>query len=150
MAATGREAIGSMGDDTPLAVLSNRSKPLYAYFRQLFAQVTNPPIDPIREELVMSLVSFIGPRPNILDPDNSGPNMRLEVSQPILTFDDMEKIRSAESLTNGEFRRRLSFDNVLPRDLGCNRYGSRIGTLCASADRYRSQGKCEHYRSDRS
>jgi glutamate synthase (NADPH/NADH) large chain len=53
---------GSMGNDTPLAVLSNKNKPLYNYFKQLFAQVTNPPIDPIREELVMSLVSFIGPR----------------------------------------------------------------------------------------
>src|SRR5208282_4457419 len=71
MAATGVEAIGSMGDDTPLAVLSDRPRPLYAYFRQLFAQVTNPPIDPIREETVMSLVSFIGPRPNILGLDES-------------------------------------------------------------------------------
>src|SRR5439155_188040 len=64
MALAGEEAIGSMGDDAPLAVLSDRAKPLYSYFRQLFAQVTNPPIDPIREQLVMSLVSFIGPRPN--------------------------------------------------------------------------------------
>jgi glutamate synthase (NADPH/NADH) large chain len=104
MAATGQEAIGSMGDDTPLAVLSGRPKPLYSYFRQLFAQVTNPPIDPIREETVMSLVSFIGPRPNILGLDESGPNMRLEVSQPILTFEDMEKLRRAEELTRGYFR----------------------------------------------
>ena len=96
MALTSQEAIGSMGDDSPLAVLSDRPKPLYGYFRQLFAQVTNPPIDPIREESVMSLVSFIGPRPNVLDPDGSGPNMRLEVSQPILTFEDIEKLRRAE------------------------------------------------------
>ena len=66
MADGGEEALGSMGDDTPLAVLSNRAKPFYTYFKQLFAQVTNPPIDPIREQLVMSLVSFIGPRPNLL------------------------------------------------------------------------------------
>ena len=104
MAARGEEAIGSMGDDTPLAVLSDRPRPLYAYFRQLFAQVTNPPIDPIREETVMSLVSFIGPRPNILGLDESGPNMRLTVSQPILTFEDMEKVRRAEELTRGHFR----------------------------------------------
>ncbi len=104
MAAGGAEAVGSMGDDTPLAVLSDRPRPLYAYFRQLFAQVTNPPIDPIREETVMSLVSFIGPRPNILGLDESGPNMRLTVSQPILTFEDMEKVRRAEELTRGHFR----------------------------------------------
>ena len=67
MATTGQEAVGSMGTDTPISALSDKSKLLYTYFKQNFAQVTNPPIDPIREELVMSLVSFIGPRPNILD-----------------------------------------------------------------------------------
>ena len=64
----------------PLAVLSNKNKPLYNYFKQLFAQVTNPPIDPIREAIVMSLVSFIGPKPNLLDINNINPPMRLEVS----------------------------------------------------------------------
>ena len=68
-------------------------KLLYTYFKQNFAQVTNPPIDPIREELVMSLVSFIGPRPNILDHDGSAKKKRLEVRQPILTNEDLEKIR---------------------------------------------------------
>ena len=63
MAETGQEAIGSMGTDTPVSVLSSKSKLLHTYFKQNFAQVTNPPIDPIREELVMSLVSFIGPAP---------------------------------------------------------------------------------------
>src|SRR5690606_34737977 len=67
MATTAQEAIGSMGTDTPIAAMSDRPKLLYDYFKQNFAQVTNPPIDPIREELVMSLVSFIGPRPNIFD-----------------------------------------------------------------------------------
>ena len=65
MAVTGQEAVGSMGTDTPISALSDKAKLLYTYFKQNFAQVTNPPIDPIREELVMSLVSFIGPRPNI-------------------------------------------------------------------------------------
>jgi glutamate synthase (NADPH/NADH) large chain len=69
MLETGEEALGSMGDDAALPVLSNRPKVFYNYFKQLFAQVTNPPIDPIREELVMSLVSFIGPRPNLLGID---------------------------------------------------------------------------------
>uniref|UniRef100_UPI00321F78E0 glutamate synthase central domain-containing protein n=1 Tax=Zoogloea sp. TaxID=49181 RepID=UPI00321F78E0 len=66
MAKSGEESTGSMGNDSPLAVLSAKSKPIYNYFHQLFAQVTNPPIDPIREQLVMSLVSFVGPRPNLL------------------------------------------------------------------------------------
>ncbi len=104
MAASGQEAVGSMGDDTPLAVLSNRPKTLYQYFRQLFAQVTNPPIDPIREELVMSLVSFIGPRPNLLGFDAASPQPRLEVSQPVLTPEDMEKIRVISGFTQGQFR----------------------------------------------
>ncbi len=94
MAVTGQEAIGSMGTDTPISAMSDRSKLLYTYFKQNFAQVTNPPIDPIREELVMSLVSFIGPRPNILDHEGSARRKRLEVRQPILTNADLEKIRS--------------------------------------------------------
>jgi glutamate synthase (NADPH) large chain len=94
MATTGQEAIGSMGTDTPISAMSLKSKTLYSYFKQNFAQVTNPPIDPIREELVMSLVSFIGPRPNILDHKGASKRKRLEVRQPILTNGDLEKIRS--------------------------------------------------------
>ncbi len=94
MAVTGQEAIGSMGTDTPISALSSKSKLLYTYFKQNFAQVTNPPIDPIREELVMSLVSFIGPRPNILDHQGTADKKRLEVRQPILTNADLEKIRA--------------------------------------------------------
>ena len=94
MAVTGQEAVGSMGTDTPISALSSKSKLLYTYFKQNFAQVTNPPIDPIREELVMSLVSFIGPRPNIFDHEGNAKRKRLEVRQPILTNADLEKIRS--------------------------------------------------------
>jgi glutamate synthase (NADPH/NADH) large chain len=94
MATTGQEAIGSMGTDTPISAMSDKSKLLYTYFKQNFAQVTNPPIDPIREELVMSLVSFIGPRPNLLDHEGAAKAKRLEVRQPILTNGDLEKIRS--------------------------------------------------------
>jgi glutamate synthase (NADPH/NADH) large chain len=86
MATTGQEAVGSMGTDTPISAMSDKSKLLYTYFKQNFAQVTNPPIDPIREELVMSLVSFIGPRPNIFDLIGSSKRKRLEVR--------LEKIRS--------------------------------------------------------
>jgi glutamate synthase (NADPH/NADH) large chain len=104
MAQAGEEGIGSMGNDSPLAVLSNKDKPLYNYFKQLFAQVTNPPIDPIREAIVMSLVSFIGPKPNLLDINQVNPPMRLEVSQPILDFADMAKLRDVEKHTHGKFR----------------------------------------------
>jgi glutamate synthase (NADPH/NADH) large chain len=102
MAITGQEALGSMGTDTPLSALSDKSKLLYTYFKQNFAQVTNPPIDPIREELVMSLLSMIGPRPNLLGMD-AGTHKRLEVQQPILTNDDLAKIRSIQSTLDGAF-----------------------------------------------
>jgi glutamate synthase (NADPH) large chain len=103
MAQVADEPLGSMGTDTPIAVLSNRSRLLYDYFKQNFAQVTNPPIDPIREELVMSLVSMIGPRPNLLGHD-AGAHKRLEVDQPILTNEELAKIRSVEAVLDGAFR----------------------------------------------
>jgi glutamate synthase (NADPH/NADH) large chain/glutamate synthase (ferredoxin) len=92
MVVTGEEPVSSMGTDTPLAVLSERPQLLSKYFKQLFAQVTNPPIDPIREELVMSLVTNIGPKPNLMDemPESA---RRIRVKQPILTNADLEKIR---------------------------------------------------------
>ena len=104
MAQAGEEGIGSMGNDSPLAVLSDKDKPLYNYFKQLFAQVTNPPIDPIREAIVMSLVSFIGPKPNLLDINAVNPPMRLEVSQPILDFADMARLREIEGRTAAKFK----------------------------------------------
>lgn len=103
MAVDGDDPIGSMGTDTPIAVLSDRARLLYDYFKQNFAQVTNPPIDPIREELVMSLTSMIGPRPNLLGRD-AGTHKRLEVDQPILTNEDLAKIRSVEEALDGAFR----------------------------------------------
>jgi glutamate synthase (NADPH/NADH) large chain len=103
MATTGDDPVGSMGTDTPLAVLSSRPRLLYDYFKQNFAQVTNPPIDPIREELVMSLISMIGPRPNLLG-HHAGTHKRLEVSQPVLSNDDLAKIRSVSDMLDGAFR----------------------------------------------
>jgi glutamate synthase (NADPH) large chain len=93
-----------MGNDSPLAVLSDKNKPLYNYFKQLFAQVTNPPIDPIREAIVMSLNSFIGPKPNLLDINAVNPPMRLEVTQPVLDFDDMARLRAIERAHGGKFK----------------------------------------------
>ncbi len=103
MAVNADDPLGSMGTDTPIAVLSDKSRLLYDYFKQNFAQVTNPPIDPIREELVMSLLSMIGPRPNLLGRDG-GTHKRLEVQQPILTNRDLAKIRSVEAALDGAFR----------------------------------------------
>ncbi|WP_260928713.1 glutamate synthase large subunit [Novosphingobium sp. 9] len=103
MAVNADDPLGSMGTDTPIPVLSNKSRLLYDYFKQNFAQVTNPPIDPIREELVMSLVSMIGPRPNLLGHD-AGTHKRLEVAQPILTDTGLAKIRSVEAALDGAFR----------------------------------------------
>ncbi|QDM40956.1 glutamate synthase large subunit [Altererythrobacter sp. TH136] len=103
MAQAGDDPIGSMGTDTPIAVLSARPRLLFDYFKQNFAQVTNPPIDPIREELVMSLTSMVGPRPNLLGRD-AGTHKRLEVGQPILTNIDLAKIRSVEAALDGAFR----------------------------------------------
>src|SRR4051812_2183958 len=133
MAVAAEEPIGSMGDDTPLAVLSNRAKPLFTYFRQLFAQVTNPPIDPIREQLVMSLVSFIGPRPNLLSPDSTEPVMRLEVSQPILTFEDMEKLRRASTFTGGHFKSDI-LSMCYPSEWGVEGMEPALAQLCADAE----------------
>ena len=103
MAHTGQEATGAMGTDTPISALSSRSKPLASYFKQLFAQVTNPPIDPIREEIVMSLVSFIGPRPNLLDLEGTSTLKRLEVRQPIITNIGLEKIRAIGDIADNQF-----------------------------------------------
>ena len=69
MANDGVQPLGSMGTDTPLAVLSNKPQLLYNYFKQLFAQVTNPPIDPIREEIITSTETMVGPRGSLLQPD---------------------------------------------------------------------------------
>jgi len=132
MAKNGEEAIGSMGNDTPLAVLSSRPKSFYNYFRQLFAQVTNPPIDPIREQLVMSLVSFIGPKPNLLDINNVNPPQRIEVSQPILDFAGMSVLRDIEKYTDNKFRS-AELDITYPASWGSEGIEACVAALCSSA-----------------
>ena len=133
MAMNGEEPVGSMGNDSPLAVLSDKNKTLYHYFKQLFAQVTNPPIDPIREELVTSLVSFIGPKPNLLGIDEMNPPLRLEVSQPVLDFFEMEKIRHIERYTSGKFRS-FELDITYPLAWGKEAVEARLASLCAQAE----------------
>ncbi len=138
MAQAGEEGIGSMGNDSPLAVLSDKNKPLYSYFKQLFAQVTNPPIDPIREAIVMSLVSFIGPRPNLLDINAVNPPMRLEVAQPILDATAMARLRSIEKPTGAKFKS-YELDITYPLVWGNEGVEAKLASLCAeSVDAIRS------------
>ncbi|WP_323018635.1 glutamate synthase-related protein [Castellaniella sp.] len=132
MAETGQEAIGSMGNDAPLTVLSDRPKPFYHYFRQIFAQVTNPPIDPIREQLVMSLVSFIGPKPNLLDINNVNPPLRLEISQPVLDQAAMAQLRHISRQTNDKFRC-CELDISYPVAWGREGIEACLASLCATA-----------------
>jgi glutamate synthase domain-containing protein 2/glutamate synthase domain-containing protein 3 len=158
MAMSGEEAIGSMGNDAALPVLSDRPKVFYNYFKQLFAQVTNPPIDPIREELVMSLVSFIGPRPNLLalDPRDDDaeiaigahghsttpqgePPMRLEAQQPVLTPENMEKLRHVELFSGGAFRS-IELDICYPSAWGGNGMEAALASLAAHAEDAIHQG----------
>ena len=131
MAAQGDDPVGSMGTDTPLALLSDRPRLLYDYFKQNFAQVTNPPIDPIRESLVMSLVSMIGPRPNLLG-HQAGTHKRLEVSQPILTNEDVEKIRAIRDTLDGAFRT-TTLDATFPKGGDAQALEAALQRLCWEA-----------------
>jgi glutamate synthase domain-containing protein 2/glutamate synthase domain-containing protein 3 len=133
MGSLGEEAIGSMGNDSPPAILSNKNKNLYQYFKQLFAQVTNPPIDPIREELVTSLVSFIGPKPNLLGIEETNPPIRLEVSQPVLDFFEMEKIRNIDAYTDGKFKS-YELDITYNVSWGKEAVEARLASLAAQAE----------------
>ncbi len=134
MASTGEEAIGSMGNDTPISALSDRAKLLFTYFKQNFAQVTNPPIDPIREEIVMSLVSIIGPRPNLFDLEGTSRTKRLEVRQPILTDKDLEKIRAISDVGGGEFKS-ITLDATFPADQGAAGMAPALKQLKADAEK---------------
>src|SRR5579863_9919277 len=131
MAQEGDDPLGSMGTDTPIAVLSNKPKLLYNYFKQNFAQVTNPPIDPIREALVMSLVSMIGPRPNLLG-HHAGNHYRLEVAQPILTNADLEKVRAISSLVGDAFRTK-TIDVTWPASQGAAGMANAVDRICVEA-----------------
>jgi glutamate synthase (NADPH) large chain len=132
MGSTGEEAVGSMGNDTPISALSSKPKLLFTYFKQNFAQVTNPPIDPIREELVMSLVSIIGPRPNLFDLEGSSKKKRLEVHQPILTNANLEKIRAISSI--GDHFKSRTIDTTWPAESGMRGMAEAIEGLCGRAE----------------
>ncbi|HEX9329742.1 MAG TPA: glutamate synthase central domain-containing protein, partial [Reyranella sp.] len=131
MARDADDPVGSMGTDTPIAAFSDKPKLLYNYFKQNFAQVTNPPIDPIREELVMSLISMIGPRPNLLGHE-VGTHHRLEVTQPILTDRDLAKIRNIERLVDGRFKTD-TLDITWPAAEGAAGIATALDRLCREA-----------------
>ncbi len=139
MAQTGQEAIGAMGTDTPISALSSKSKHLATYFKQLFAQVTNPPIDPIREEIVMSLVSFIGPRPNLLDLEGTSTLKRLEVRQPIISNEGLEKIRAIGDIADNQFMT-INLDITYNVQRGADYMEEGIDRLCARAEGSVGQG----------
>jgi glutamate synthase (NADPH/NADH) large chain len=139
MAAMGEEATGSMGNDTALPVLSNKNKVLYNYFKQLFAQVTNPPIDPIREEIVMSLTTFIGPKPNLLGVDETTPTLRLEAPQPVLSSDDIAKLRHISKATKGAFKS-LVLDITYPAKQGSKGCAAALKALRKAASQSVADG----------
>ena len=139
MATAGEEAIGSMGADAALPVLSSKNKVLYNYFKQLFAQVTNPPIDPIREEIVMSLTSFIGPKPNLLGVDDTKPAPRLEVHQPVLSEEDIAKLYDIDKLTKGAYKSQV-LDISYPVKNGAEGSATAIVALCKAAEKAVAKG----------
>ncbi|CAA6809753.1 MAG: Glutamate synthase [NADPH] large chain (EC [uncultured Thiotrichaceae bacterium] len=131
MVQTGMEGLGSMGADNPHAVLSDRSRHLSNYFKQNFAQVTNPPIDPIREEIVMSLVSLIGPCPNLLGHTNAGAQKRLETDQPVLTNRDLDNIRHIKDNVS-DFRTK-NLDMTYPASEGAAGMEAALDAICKEA-----------------
>ncbi len=139
MAAAGEEATGSMGTDAALPVLSNKNKVLYNYFQQLFAQVTNPPIDPIREEIVMSLTTFIGPKPNLLGIDETNPPLTLEAHQPVLSNDDIAKLRNIHKATKGQFKA-LVLDITYPAKQGTKGCAAALKALRKAASQSVADG----------
>ena len=133
MVQNGEEGAGSMGNDAALPVLSAKPKLLYNYFKQLFAQVTNPPIDPIREELVMSLVTFIGPKPNLLGIDEATPPMRLEASQPVLMLDELQQLKAIATLTQNQYKS-LVLDITYPAVQGKAGMAAAVASITGAAE----------------
>ena len=152
MAQNGEEATGSMGNDAALPVLSSKNKPLYVYFKQLFAQVTNPPIDPIREEIVMSLTSFIGPKPNLMGIANGMDEPltpRLEIIQPVLTNEDFLRLKGIAKATGKRFNS-LVLDITYPLAAGAAGCEAALQSLATAAEQSVANGYNIVVLSDRS
>jgi glutamate synthase domain-containing protein 2/glutamate synthase domain-containing protein 1/glutamate synthase domain-containing protein 3 len=135
MTVAGEEPAGSMGNDTPLAVLSQRPQLLFSYFRQMFAQVTNPAIDPIREQLVMSLAMNLGPQANLLE-ETAEHARQIRIAQPVLTEDSIAALRSVTELE----LRATSIPTVFPVGHGEQGLEAAVRELCVSASRAVHQG----------
>ncbi len=145
MARDGVEAIGSMGTDTPIAVLSNKSKLIYDYFHQLFAQVTNPPIDCIREEIITSSVTTIGAEGNLLDPKPESCHL-IELKTPILSNEEIAKLKT---IAHGQFSS-ATLEIVFDPKAGTTGLEKAMDDLCAKADKLVAEGKNILILSDRS
>ncbi|MCY6371372.1 glutamate synthase large subunit [Clostridium ganghwense] len=135
MAENGKEPIGSMGNDTPLAVLSNKPQLLFSYFRQLFAQVTNPPIDPIREGVVMSLMNYIGPQKNLLNKELSE-HPFVVIERPVLSNDEMAKIKG---LRTKDFKA-TTIPITFKSDSGIDGFKEALKLICERASHRVSEG----------
>jgi glutamate synthase domain-containing protein 2/glutamate synthase domain-containing protein 3 len=137
MVLNAQEPVGSMGNDTPLAVLSDKSRLLFDYFKQLFAQVTNPPIDPLREGIVMSLVNFVGKKPNLLE-ETPGHCRQLKLPHPILTNEDIERLRTAKMKDLKIATVSAVFDVIVPDAAAGLKYA--LGELVDSAEQAIKEG----------
>src|SRR5206468_4882785 len=135
MAAAGQEALGSMGTDTPLACLSNKPVLLYNYFKQLFAQVTNPPLDAIREELVTSLYTYLGREGNLLDETPKHAHL-IKLKQPILSNEDFEKLRQ---VSTGDLRA-VTLSMLFNVSDGAEGLTRALDDLCAAASQALADG----------
>ena len=146
---TGIEPTGSMGTDTPVSILSNKGKLLYSYFKQCFAQVTNPPIDPIREELVMSLKNTLGPRPNLFSKPSENQNSRLEINQPLLTNPQLEIIQDISKYSDKKLNSG-TVEILFKNSLNGNELKDGIDNICLHAKELILEGKNIIILSDRS
>ncbi len=135
MALNGQEAVGSMGTDTPLAVLSDRPQLLFSYFKQLFAQVTNPPIDPIREELVMSVQTTIGPEQNLFD-ETPEHGAQLQLKSPILTNEELAQVKALDD----QSLRAITLPILFSTKLGGEGLEAALDELCERASDAVAQG----------
>ena len=132
MAADSKEALGSMGNDAPLACLAQQPRLLYEYFRQLFAQVTNPPIDPIREAIVMSLECYVGPQGNLLEMDSSQCN-RLLLPSPVLSIEEFNALKNITTLYPAWTVKTV--DLTFPKSEGTDGYVKHLNEICDEVTR---------------
>ena len=128
----GQEPIGSMGDDAPQAILSSRSRSLFDYFRQEFSQVTNPAIDPIREEMVMSLMSYLGVHPSILSPEAEPADPLVVLPSPILTKTEISKLKNINEFSDNRLIAK-TLDVTYPVDAGKAGFNVALESLCEMA-----------------